>query len=76
MLISIQTEMKNLKHQIDYNISVLQSMERGMNDDDDAILVDGPQLPLCTDDDVCAMELALDNTDYQKRLVRYFMCSD
>jgi len=42
MLISIQTEMKNLKHQINYNTSVLQSMERGMNDDDDAILVDGP----------------------------------
>jgi hypothetical protein len=51
---------------------VLQSREHEVTDDSDVMLAGGPQLPMSSTDHIEAMETALDDVEYRKRLVREF----
>lgn len=70
MLISLQGEMKELKKMVAFNTSMLQIREREITDDNDVTLAGGPQLPMSSSDHMEAMETALDDVEYRKRLVR------
>jgi len=74
MLVSMHNEIKDLKKQLDHNTSLLQCIEQDRTEDDENMLADGPQLPLSTDEDIEAMETALENTEYRKRLVHELNC--
>ena len=44
--------------------------QRSINDEDEVTIVGGPELPMSSVDDVDAMETALGDLEYRKRLVR------
>lgn len=70
MLVSMHSEIKDLKKHLDHNTSLLQCIQQDRTEDEDTTLADGPQLPMSTDEDIEAMEMALESMEYRKRLVR------
>jgi hypothetical protein len=72
MLISLEVEITELKKMVAFNTSMLQSRECEITDDSDVMLASGLQLPMSSTDHMEAMETALDDVEYRKRLVREF----
>ncbi len=71
MLVKMRGEIKELKQQQNHNTALLQSMQQDNIDDYDLVLPNGIQLPISTDEEMEAMEVALDDNDFRRRLVSY-----
>ena len=68
MLVRLRSDIKELKQQLDNNTAILQSMT-ATDDDKELDIPSGVDLPVATDSHVRALEEALTEGPFRKRLV-------
>lgn len=69
MLAGVRTDLNELKNQTDRMSLLLQELLPEGNEDNELTLPGGLRLPLGSQDDIAAMETALEDGEFRKRLV-------